>query len=116
MPDARNIDNPSGTMYFKYHNHSGQCYEEDAMRRATILLTILMLLSSTVVFADDGKTVKEERKEINEGVAKAAHAVGEAAKKGADEVNKAANKILKKDGKDKKDNKNNQDDKKAVKD
>ena len=83
------------------------------MRRATILLAIVMLLSSTVVFADDGKTLKEEREEINEGVAKAAHAVGGAAKKGADEVNKTADKILKKNGKDKQDNKDKQDDKKV---
>jgi hypothetical protein len=75
------------------------------MRRATMLLSIVMLLSSTVVLADDGKTAKGTREEINEGVAKAVHAVGEAAKKGAEGVNKAANKILKKDGKDKQDNK-----------
>jgi hypothetical protein len=81
MPDARNIDNPSGTMYFKYHNHSGQCYEEDAMRRSTILLAILMLLSSTVVFADDEKPAKEKLKELDQDVMKAAREVGKAGKK-----------------------------------
>ena len=75
------------------------------MKKTTILLAMVMLLSSTAVLADDKKSVEKEREEINEGVAKAVHAVGEAAKKGAAEVNKAADKVLKKDGKDKQDKK-----------
>lgn len=75
------------------------------MRRATILLAILMVLSSAVVFADDEKPAKEGLKEISQDVMKAAREVGKVAKKSLEEVNKAANKILKKDGKDKQDNK-----------
>ena len=78
------------------------------MRIIAIVLAIFMLLSSAAVFADDGKSAKDRRTEINQDINKVVHEAGKAVNKGAEEVNKAADKILKKDGKEsKKTGKNN---------
>jgi len=84
------------------------------MQVARYLLVLWFLLSSVAVFADEEKSpAKEGIKDINRAATDVGHAVDKAVNKGAEEVDKTAKKIFKKNGKDKKEK---QDNKKAAKD
>ncbi len=77
------------------------------MRNAALCL----VLAGTVVFAEDD-SIQKGIKEVNRGATEIGHAIDSTARKGRDEVNKAADKAFKKKGKEKKDKK---DDKKEEK-
>ncbi len=85
------------------------------MRRVAVLLTLFMLAFSAASFAENEKSGKSTTDEINQDINKAAVDVGNAINKGRDEVNKTADKILKKKDKDKKRQKSKQESKKAEK-
>lgn len=65
------------------------------MRFFLLFLTIFMLLSTAVVFADDEQSAKEGFKEIHHGMKKVTKAVDKNAKKGFKKVHKQAKKDVK---------------------
>ncbi len=84
------------------------------MRNAVSCLALCLVLAGTVVFAEDD-SIQKGIKEVNRGATEVGHAIDSAARKGRDEVNKAADKAFKKKGKDKKEKKDKKDDKKEEK-
>ncbi len=77
---------------------------------------MLCLLLSSAVFAEEKSPVQEGINAVNRGATEVGHAVNKAVDKGAEEVDKTAKKVFKKNGKDKKDKKDKQDSKKDSKD
>jgi hypothetical protein len=74
--------------------------EEDAMRGLIVIISLLMLISAPVVFADNELSAKEGFVEIHKGMKKITKAVDKNAKKGAKTIDRNAKKTWKKAGSD----------------
>ncbi len=73
------------------------------------MLALFLMLSAQAAFAEGDNSLKKGVDDIYRGVTEVGRAVGAALKKGFDEVNKTADKALKKNGKDKKEQKDKKD-------
>jgi hypothetical protein len=71
------------------------------MRKASLLLALLLLFSSVTVFADQAKnSAKEGFKEVGQGMKKVVKSVHKRQKKDAKKIDKTARKTWKKAGHD----------------